>query len=412
MASAFSLRVRVPAYGLHRPTGQARVIIDGRHVYLGKHGSPESWEKYHRLIAERLACPGVAASPAPPHDKDLTIIELIAAYWQFAEGYYVKDGRPTDHLHVVRRALGLLRQHYGQQPATSFGPRCFRGIQQKLVQESKARTYINDVCAVVRRVFKWAVSQELIPVHVHQALTTVPGLKKGRTSAREPAPIQPVTEKVLVATLPCLPPVISDMVQLQLLLGCRPGEICQMRPRDVERAGEIWVYRPQSHKTEHHGRVRDIAVGPQAQAILLPYLVRDADCPCFSPADSRRRRFEAMRASRKTPIQPSQVNRGKKQPRRTPREMYTKDSYYRAIQRACDRADLIAHAARPDIATDERLVPRWHPNQLRHTAATKIRRRFGLEAAQVVLGHSRADVTQVYAERDGKLAGEVAKLIG
>jgi site-specific recombinase XerC len=55
---------------------------------------------------------------------------------------------------------------------------------------------------------------------------------------------------------------------------------------------------------------------------------------------------------------------------------------------------------------------RWTPNQLRHSAATEIRRRFGLEAAQTVLGHSKADVTQVYAERDYALAANVARQIG
>jgi site-specific recombinase XerC len=49
---------------------------------------------------------------------------------------------------------------------------------------------------------------------------------------------------------------------------------------------------------------------------------------------------------------------------------------------------------------------------LRHSTATEIRRRFGLEAAQVVLGHSGANVTEVYAERDFELAMSVAKEIG
>ena len=39
------------------------------------------------------------------------------------------------------------------------------------------------------------------------------------------------------------------------------------------------------------------------------------------------------------------------------------------------------------------LIPDWHPNQLRHTRATEVRKQFGLEAAQVVLGHAKADVT-------------------
>ncbi len=49
---------------------------------------------------------------------------------------------------------------------------------------------------------------------------------------------------------------------------------------------------------------------------------------------------------------------------------------------------------------------------MRHSAATEIRKQFGLEAAQTVLGHAKADVTQVYAERDAALAAEVMRKIG
>jgi site-specific recombinase XerC len=61
---------------------------------------------------------------------------------------------------------------------------------------------------------------------------------------------------------------------------------------------------------------------------------------------------------------------------------------------------------------EPRRLPAWHPNQLRHSAATEIRRRFGLEAAQTVLGHAKADVTQVYAERDYARAAGVMEQIG
>lgn len=56
----------------------------------------------------------------------------------------------------------------------------------------------------------------------------------------------------------------------------------------------------------------------------------------------------------------------------------------------------------------DRGITYWHPNQLRHTRATAIRQQFGLEAAQVALGHSRADTTQLYAERDNSLGARVA----
>ena len=93
-------------------------------------------------------------------------------------------------------------------------------------------------------------------------------------------------------------------------------------------------------------------------------------------------------------------------PASDPGARYTSRSYARAISRAI----VVANAKRTEKG--EEALPHWHPNQLRHSAATEIRRQFGLEAAQVVLGHSRADVTQVYAERDFGRAKEIMRKIG
>ena len=37
----------------------------------------------------------------------------------------------------------------------------------------------------------------------------------------------------------------------------------------------------------------------------------------------------------------------------------------------------------------------WHPHQFRHNCGTAARKEVGLEGAQVYLGHSKANVTQV-----------------
>jgi integrase len=57
-------------------------------------------------------------------------------------------------------------------------------------------------------------------------------------------------------------------------------------------------------------------------------------------------------------------------------------------------------------------VPPWHPHQLRHNAATWLRREFGLETARVVLGHASADVTEGYAEADFGKAAEAMGRVG
>jgi len=389
-----------PSYRLHKARGQAFVQFQGRRYYLGAYGTDKSRERYQRFIAEIWANPQVATYQATP-GATITIVELAAAFWTWASTYYAKSGKPTGHTHLVKSALHAVRQLYGTLPAAQFGPLCLEAVQQRLIEDGKARGYINHLVQVIRQMFKWGVAKELIPVTVYQALTALPGLKRGRTAARETDPVGPVPDAVVDATLPYLPIVVGDMVMVQRLTGCRPGELLAMRPGDIDRTTDPWTYRPAHHKTQHRGKDRVIYIGPKAQDILRPYLLRPADAFCFSPADSEAKRKAELRARRKTRVQPSQLSRAKPRPKRKPRNFYGKEAYRTAIHRAVDRAN------REGIT-----IPHWHANQLRHSAATEIRRLFGLEAAQVALGHSRADVTQVYAERDSVLAKQVAMKIG
>lgn len=186
------------------------------------------------------------------------------------------------------------------------------------------------------------------------------------------------------------------MVRLQRLTGARPGEICLLKPGNIDRTGKIWVYCPAGHKTEHHEKTRLVMIGPQAQVILRPYLLRPADSFCFTPAESERRRFEKRAAERTTPLRKRDIDGMRKRAIRQYAESYTSDTYRHAVQRTCKIQGL----------------KKWTPNQLRHNAATDIRKRYGIEAAQVVCGHQNADVTQVYAERDLALAMKVASEVG
>jgi site-specific recombinase XerD len=186
----------------------------------------------------------------------------------------------------------------------------------------------------------------------------------------------------------------------------------------------VWHYRPSSHKTQHHGRDRVILLGPESQDVLLRYLARDAEAFCFRPCDSEAKRLAERHADRKTPLccgnRPG-TNR-KRKARKAPGDCYTTDSYRRSIAYACDKAfphPNLGGVPRRKL-TAEQLAElrkwqsdhRWAPNQLRHAAATEVRREFGLEAALVILGHSQANVTQVYAARDLARGVEVARAIG
>jgi len=342
---------RIPTYRYHKSRSCAVVRLNGKDHYLGPWESGASKQKYDRLIKQWLANDRSLAEPVPADLRQvITLAEIIEAFWTHAESYYKKAGS-------WRILLRTLNQMYGDEPAADFGPVKLRAVMQSLVDRGNCRPYVNKNMHRVRRVFKWAASHELIDHMVHDRLRTVEALQKTRTEAPEGRKVLPVDQATIDATLAELSDTAGDMVRVQLLTGCRPGELVEMRPGDIDRDGEVWLYSPGSHKTEHLGKGRVIAIGPRAQLILQKYLLKPADERCFA---------------------------------------IKRQNYAQAVVRATERAG----------------VSRWTPNQLRHTRGTEVRREYGLEAAQSVLGHASADTTQIYAERDQRLAIEVARKTG
>jgi integrase len=401
---------RVPSYRRHRPSGQAVVTLNGRDFYLGKWNTKASRAEYDRLIGEWLA----AGRNLRQTGADLTVNELARAYWHFAKGYYRKDSRPTGTLGGVRVAMRLLRNTYGTTSVKDFGPLALEALQLRLVREGFSRNTVNAIVATIRRAFRWGVAKEMVSPLVYQGLAALPGLRMGRSAAREPEPVRPVDDAVVETTRAHLPAVVADMVRFQRLTGCRPDEVCIVRPCDVDMSQDVWIYRPESHKVQHRGRERIIAIGPRAQDVLRPYLLRDKESYCFVPAESERKRRAERHAHRVTPLSCGNrpgTNR-KRRPKRSAGNRYTTDSYRRAIHRGVERVNRQRTKEAAKKGEKPELLEKWSPNRLRHSAATEIRRHFGLEAAQVALGHAQADVTQVYAERDLRLAAEVARKIG
>ncbi len=367
----------LPKYRKHKASGQAIVSLDGQIFYLGPFGTQVSKRnttgssvngKQTAVGCHRTRLP---ASPSP---------NSAAAYWRYAKGYYVKNGKPTDEQSCIRTALRHTRQLYGNQPVTEFGPLALKTVRTVMVDRGNWRKYINSNVNRIRRMFKWGVANEMVPVTVHQALMAVDGLKAGKCDARETGPVLPVDDAVIDATIEHCSQTVADMIRFQRLTGCRPGEVRTIRPCDVDRTHEVWRYTPASHKMEHKGRHRVILIGPKAQAVLAPYLLRDPERLCFT------------------------------RPRK--RDMFKRWTYNEAIHRACDKAFPAPEGTEGQALKEWKRNHRWAPNRLRHSAATDVRRQFGLEGSQAVLGHASADVTQIYAERDLVRAAEIMKIVG
>lgn len=225
--------------------------------------------------------------------------------------------------------------------------------------------------------------------------------------------MKPVLDAHIEAVRPYLSKQVLAMIDLQLITGMRPGEVVTMRSGDIDTTARLWVYTPEHHKTEHHGHHRPVYLGPKAQAIIKPFLRTDLNAYLFDPREATEEFHAERRRNRKTPMTPSQAKRARKaKPMTAPRQRYTTESYRRAIARACRKADREAHQDRSQVAAEDVLVPQWHPHQLRHNAATRLRKEYGLDAARVVLGHRSAAVTEIYAEIDHARAQDIMSRVG
>jgi hypothetical protein len=176
-----AVSTRAPSYRLHKPTNQAVVTIDSRDFYLGIYDSPKSRAEYDRLIAEWLTNGRqLSKSASGGH----SINELLVAYLDFAAGYYRKGGKPTRELDNLKHALRPLRKLYGMTPADRFGPLALKSVRSSMIEFGLCRNEVNKRVGKIVRVFKWATENEHLPPSIHQALTAVAGLKKGRTETR------------------------------------------------------------------------------------------------------------------------------------------------------------------------------------------------------------------------------------
>lgn len=421
--------VKTPKLRHHKATGQAYVVLNGKAIYFGPYGTVESVEQYHRTIAEWHA----AGKNPPVTCDDITINELIARFWLHVENYYRHpDGTPTSEQDSLRYALRPLLKLYGNTAALDFGPRCLRAVQRQMVQMGWCRNNVNRSMSRVKMLFKWAVSQELLPGAAYQALATVPGLRRGRSEARETEPVKSVPQEHLDAIEPFVSRQVRAMIQLQLLTAARPGEIVSLRPCDIDRSGQIWIYTPVDHKTAHHGHERNIYIGPRGQDVLQPFLFRPAESHCFSPAEAYAERLVRDHANRQTPLKFGNVpgSNCKDDPQWRPTDRYSVATYRRAIERGIEAAYLPPeHLARRSgetkIQWERRLTKKqrealkawykqfhWHPHQLRHNAATLLRKEFDLETARIILGHRSAAITEIYAKLDQQKALEAIVRVG
>ncbi len=414
-------RYRTPRPRIHRASGLVVITLGGRDFYTGRAGQDasqaEAYELLHLWLSQGRPRGGpthvgnggsataavvrrpVSEPSAGRAANRKVVAELVNGYLQYAAEYYRPPSRERQ---AIQYALAYLDDVL-DTPAERYGPLALKQTRQRMIAAGLCRNLINRYVRYVVRMFRWAGEQEWIGGEVYAALRSVEPLKRNRSEARETAPVGPVQDADVDAILPYLPNILKTMVRIQQLTGMRTGELVQMRPCDIDRTKSVWHFRPRHHKTLHHGHTRAVALGPNCKALLAPYLAAEAnpEAHLFSPAKAVAERNTLKRQRRQTPVQPSHLNRARKKPRRTPGDRYDTRSYWRALHYAQLRA------ARAGVTFN-----RWHPHQLRHALATKVRRDHGLDAARAVLGQHSLAIAATYAQLDAGLAASIAETTG
>ena len=402
-------KAKAPALRYHI-SGQSVVTIDGRDYYLGKHDSPEAIARYAVLIgvyqAGGLKLPSdfdpselnaraaniFAAAPQPSQQskEPLSVRHVTASYRELVRTKYANN--PAE-LHRQYQICDETDKHEGDRLADDYGPLALQRQRQRWIDAGNSRVYCNRLANAVVRMFKYAVSQELVKPETWQRLKSVEPLRIGQTQAPETEPRRPVAIEVVRQTAKHLSPVLKAMLRVQVATGMRPSEICNLRPCDIDRSGTVWMFRPAKHKTANKGKRKAVPIVGDARDAITDYLNRDSQAFCFSPIESMAWFRTNQRASRKSKVQPSQASRTKADPKKQPGEKYTPTSYRQSIQRAAKTAE----------------VELWHPYQLRHLAGTVVRDALGIEAAQALLGHSELRMTEHYAKQTEAKAIEAAQ---
>lgn len=372
--------MRLPKLCRHRGTGQAYVRLAGRQVYLGVAGSPEAESAYRRHLADFLANDG----HVPVADADLTVVELAARYW----GHVQSRQFSPSHAANIKFALDAFVDMFGDTNAADFGPNRLRVLRRAWADRGLSGRTCTAYTTSIKQMFSWAAARELLPASIHAALKVLEPLRQGHDVPRR-EPVGPVPLEDVEAALLHMPGPLAALVRVQLLTGARPGELVGLRPCDIDTTGEIWVVRLAHHKTQHLGKVRSLYLGPRGQSVIRPFLLRPADAPLFSALESFAERRADVPGPGRRPGQAESLRRTE----RRMRDAYDATTYRKAVHTACRAAGCAV----------------WSPNQLRHNCATSVRAAYGLEGAQILLGHAKAATSEIYAQRDETLALRIAR---
>jgi integrase len=171
---------------------------------------------------------------------------------------------------------------------------------------------------------------------------------------------------------------LQALVRILWHTGARVGEVARLTTGGIDQSGEVWKATLDRHKNAHRGQDRVILLGPEAIEAIRPWLRP------FEPAEPI---FSPLRVDTRQP---------RRTGKRPPGRFYGRASLAQALRRAIRRAG----------------VEPWSLAQIRHSRATALRERFGIDVAAAILGHSRPNMTAHYSRRAIAHAVDAVREVG
>jgi integrase len=393
MAAAKKRRRRRKLPGIQEhSSGQGRVCLSGQTFYLGKYGTPEAHARYAALVDRWLANGRRPLRDVATVDRLVPMRQLAKVYLEHIEksGRYLKDGAATSQRGLIETALASFCEQFGDVRADRFDARCLHRWRDDLLERTTlTRSGLNRRLGLVKAWLRWAYEREALNVAQAHAVSLVRPLSKaeaGHRDVRMPKRAPTVAEIEAVAA--ALPPTPAAMLRLQALTGARPGEVCSLRWRDIDRTpvavdGVVfWRWKLANGKTAHHGRQQVYPISPAARAILEALEPSAGlDDFVFRPAATVAEVAAARRAARRTPITKQTAERDAQAGEREYGDHYSTRDYRQALARGAKRAGVEAFSG----------------HEVRHAAVTAAVALAGPHAARALAGHADLATTSRYA---------------
>jgi len=358
-------RRSAPPGMLRHASGQARVVLDGVTVYLGKFGTPEAHARYAEVVQQWQAGQPFRAKPARPVvETARSVAEVVLLYdkWMDETRAYSKGGKATTQRGLIRVALRELNRFAGDLATNEFTSSILVAHRDKLrAKEKLSAQGVNRKIGLIKQFVGWAAERGYMPETNAAVIRAVRSLRVTGKKRREPVPLGDLTKAIEK-----LRPHFADMVRLQFLLGCRPGEVCGMRWGDltITDSAEPWRYLVADAKTSHHGVETVYWIHDEAKEILRRHIrLTNGE---FVFRTKRRVRFDTKTVTRKL-----------------------------------------------RVAAKAAGVPEFTAHQIRHLALTLIANhpKGGLAAASAVGNHQSRSMTDAYVHNDAMVAIHAASLL-